>query len=108
MRIGKFFNFMHFLRELHYILVFFSVVVDNLSPDQTYDFRVVAVDGRFETPSKIQEVYTYSSSTLPRFELDESRSRNVSHSGWFIGKSKHSILTTRKIYVSDNTIFTKI
>ena len=64
----------------------FSVVVDNLSPDQTYDFRVVAVDGRFETPSKIQEVYTYSSSTLPRFELDESRSRNVSHSGWFIGK----------------------
>ena len=62
------------------------MVVDDLSPDQTYDFRVVAVDGRFETPSKIQEVYTYSSSTLPRFELDESRSRNVSHSGWFIGK----------------------
>ena len=83
------------------------MVVDNLSPDQTYDFRVVAVDGRFETPSKIQEVYTYSSSTLPRFELDESRSRNVSHSGWFIGKSKHSLLISRKILVFDKTFFSK-
>ena len=74
-------------------------MVDNLSPDQTYDFRVVAVDGRFETPSKIQEVYTYSSSTLPRFELDESRSRNVSHSGWFIGKyyTQHSAPETFKM-----------
>ena len=41
-----------------------SVVVDDLEFDQFYDFRVVAVDGRFETPSQIQDVYTYS--TLPQ------------------------------------------
>ena len=58
-----------------------SIVVSNLEPDMTYDFRVVAVDGVFETPSETRQVYTYS--TLPppwaAGELP------VSHSGWFIG-----------------------
>ena len=40
-----------------------SIVVTNLEPDHTYDFRVVAVDGVFETPSEARQIYTYS--TLP-------------------------------------------
>lgn len=40
-----------------------SIVIANLEPDHTYDVRVVAVDGIFETPSLPLEIYTYS--TLP-------------------------------------------
>ena len=58
-----------------------SIVVTNLEPDTTYDFRVVAVDGVFETPSETRQVYTYS--TLPPpWAAGEPP---MSHSGWFIG-----------------------
>ena len=29
-----------------------SIVIEGLDPDNTYDFRVVAVDGDYETPSE--------------------------------------------------------
>ena len=35
-----------------------SIVVRGLDQETYYDFRVVAVDGVFETPSSPQEVYT--------------------------------------------------
>ncbi len=37
-----------------------SIVIRGLEPDFTYDFRVVAVDGRHETPSETLPIYTYS------------------------------------------------
>ena len=37
-----------------------SIVIEGLDPDNTYDFRVVAVDGDYETPSETIPVYTYS------------------------------------------------
>jgi neuronal cell adhesion protein len=58
-----------------------SIVMSGLDPDVTYDFRVVAVDGTFETPSEILEVFTYS--TLP--PSGAAGSRPMAHSGWFIG-----------------------
>ena len=58
-----------------------SIVVNNLEPDYNYHFRVVAVDGVFETPSDPLEVYTYS--TLP--PSGAAGSRPIAHSGWFIG-----------------------
>lgn len=35
------------------------VVVRGLEPEETYEFRVVSVDGEFKTESKIQDVVTY-------------------------------------------------
>lgn len=58
-----------------------SIVVTNLEPDLNYDFRVVAVDGVFETPSDTVQLYTYS--TLPA--SGAAGSRPIAHSGWFIG-----------------------
>ncbi len=58
-----------------------SIVVNDLEPDYNYDFRVVAVDGVFETPSDSLQVYTYS--TLP--PSGAAGSRPIAHSGWFIG-----------------------
>merc|ERR1719251_705938 len=37
-----------------------SIVVKGLDPGQVYSFRVVAVDGAFQTPSRIQDVHTYA------------------------------------------------
>ena len=37
-----------------------SIVITGLDPDETYDFRVVAVDGDHETPSETISIYTYS------------------------------------------------
>ncbi|TRY75568.1 hypothetical protein TCAL_04520 [Tigriopus californicus] len=58
-----------------------SIVVRGLDPDETYDFRVVAVDGKHQTPSRILPVYTYSS--LP--SSGASGYEPIAHSGWFIG-----------------------
>ena len=56
-----------------------SIVISGLDPDYTYDFRVVAVDGKHQTPSEVLPVYTYS--RLP----DPAGTQNLAHSGWFIG-----------------------
>ena len=61
-----------------------SVVVQGLDPGQTYEFRVVAVDGRFETPSSVQDIHTYAH--LPS-AADRGAAINSS-SGWFIGKQE--------------------
>ena len=58
-----------------------SIVVPNLEADYNYDFRVVAVDGVFETPSDHLQIYTYS--TLP--DSSAAGARPIAHSGWFIG-----------------------
>jgi hypothetical protein len=58
-----------------------SVVVQGLDPGHIYEFRVVAVDGRFETPSAVQDIHTYAH--LPSAS-DRGSSINSS-SGWFIG-----------------------
>ena len=58
-----------------------SIVVKGLEPGHTYQFRVVAVDGRFQTPSRIQDVHTYAS--FP--PMDQMNQSTVASSGWFIG-----------------------
>ena len=52
-----------------------------LEPGLTYQFRVVAVDGQFQTPSRIQDVTTYAS--FP--PMDQINQSTVASSGWFIG-----------------------
>jgi hypothetical protein len=61
-----------------------SVVVQGLDPGHIYEFRVVAVDGRFETPSAVQDIHTYAH--LPSAS-DRGSSINSS-SGWFIGTAR--------------------
>ena len=58
-----------------------SIVVKGLEPGFTYQFRVVAVDGRFQTPSRIQDIHTYD--TFP--PMDSMNQSTVASSGWFIG-----------------------
>jgi neuronal cell adhesion protein len=58
-----------------------SVVVQGLDPGHVYEFRVVAVDGRFETPSAVQDIHTYAH--LP--SASDRGSSVLSSSGWFIG-----------------------
>ena len=58
-----------------------SIVVRGLEPGLTYQFRVVAVDGQFQTPSRIQDVTTYAS--FP--PMDQINQSTVASSGWFIG-----------------------
>jgi len=58
-----------------------SIVVRGLDAGHTYEFRVVAVDGRYSTPSRVQNVHTYAH--LP---LQEGRNQQtMASSGWFIG-----------------------
>jgi hypothetical protein len=59
-----------------------SVVVQGLDPGHVYEFRVVAVDGRFETPSAVQDIHTYAH--LP--SASDRGSSVLSSSGWFIGR----------------------
>ena len=59
------------------------VVVQGLDPGFVYEFRVVAVDGIYETPSIIKNVQTYAS-------FPDSADRGgavVGSSGWFIGNN---------------------
>jgi len=56
-----------------------SIIVRGLDQGHYYQFRVVAVDGKFETPSAIKDVYTYE-----KFYA-ESHQQTVASSGWFIG-----------------------
>lgn len=58
-----------------------SIVIRGLDPDIEYDFRVVAVDGKLETPSESLPVYTYS--TMP--PTGAAGTQPLAHSGWFIG-----------------------
>ena len=58
-----------------------SIVVRGLEPGLTYQFRVVAVDGQFQTPSRIQDVMTYAH--FP--PMDQINQTTVASSGWFIG-----------------------
>jgi len=58
-----------------------SIVIRGLDPDVEYDFRVVAVDGKLETPSEVLPVYTYS--TMP--PTGAAGYQPLAHSGWFIG-----------------------
>jgi len=58
-----------------------SIVVKGLEPGHTYQFRVVAVDGMYQTPSRIQDVHTYA--TFP--PMDSINQSTVASSGWFIG-----------------------
>ena len=58
------------------------VVVQGLDPGFVYKFRVVAVDGKYETPSPTQDVQTYA-------KLPDAADRGgavVGSSGWFIGR----------------------
>ena len=52
-----------------------------LEPGLTYQFRVVAVDGQYQTPSRIQDVITYAH--FP--PMDQINQTTVASSGWFIG-----------------------
>jgi hypothetical protein len=58
-----------------------SVVVQGLEPGYIYQFRVVAVDGEYETASLSQDVHTYG--TLP--EAADRGGIVLASSGWFIG-----------------------
>lgn len=55
-----------------------SIVIRGLDPDYVYDFRVVAVDGGYEKPSEVLQVYAYS-------EIPPTQRTKLEHSGWFIG-----------------------
>ena len=59
-----------------------SVVVQGLEPGYVYQFRVVAVDGEYETASLSQDVHTYG--TLP--EAADRGGIVLASSGWFIGQ----------------------
>lgn len=57
------------------------VVVQGLDPGHVYEFRVIAVDGIYETASTIQDIVTYA-----RLPSAENRGGTiVASSGWFIG-----------------------
>jgi len=58
-----------------------SIVVKGLDPGHVYEFRVVAVDGAFQTPSRIQDVHTYAH--LP--PAGGRGQTTLASSGWFIG-----------------------
>ena len=55
-----------------------SIVIRGLDPDYVYDFRVVAVDGSYEKPSEVLQVYAYS-------KIPPTQRTKLEHSGWFIG-----------------------
>ena len=58
------------------------LVVQGLHMDAIYEFRVVAVDGAFTTPSAIQEVNTYTDKPVAA----DRGGVVVASSGWFIGR----------------------
>ena len=69
------------------------VVVQGLDPGFVYEFRVVAVDGKYETPSPIQDVQTYA-------KLPDAADRGgavVGSSGWFIGRIPFLRCTPREV-----------
>jgi len=58
-----------------------SIVVKGLDPGFVYEFRVVAVDGTFQTASRIQNVHT-----VAHLPVQEGRGQQtLATSGWFIG-----------------------
>ena len=65
-----------------------SVVVQGLEPGYVYQFRVVAVDGEYETASLSQDVHTYG--TLP--DAADRGGIVLASSGWFIGQSSSQYL----------------
>jgi len=58
-----------------------SIVVKGLDPGTVYSFRVVAVDGEFQTPSWVQSVNTYLNIAAGH----QPRQSTLASSGWFIG-----------------------
>ncbi|XP_052866871.1 neuroglian isoform X2 [Anopheles cruzii] len=55
------------------------LVVRGINPNHLYEFRVVSVDGEYETESATQEVDTYGIQSSVR--VDD----NIATAGWFIG-----------------------
>jgi len=58
-----------------------SIVVKGLDPGQVYSFRVVAVDGEYQTPSRVQSVNTYLNIAAGH----QPQQSTLASSGWFIG-----------------------
>ena len=56
-----------------------SIVVRGLDQGETYEFRVVAVDGEYETPSSPRDIYMYEKI------YEGLQQPSVAFSGWFIG-----------------------
>jgi len=56
-------------------------VVKGLDPGQVYSFRVVAVDGEYQTPSRVQSVNTYLNIAAGH----QPQQSTLASSGWFIG-----------------------
>ena len=63
------------------------LVVQGLDMNTVYEFRVVAVDGAFSTPSAIKEINTYTDHPMAA----ERGGVMVASSGWFIGKRQTDI-----------------
>ena len=62
-----------------------SIVIRGLDPDDTYDFRVVAVDGEMQTPSETLSIYTYSQMPATGDMSGAIPDSTIAHAGWFIG-----------------------
>ena len=62
-----------------------SIVIRGLDPDDTYDFRVVAVDGEMQTPSETLSIYTYSQMPTTGDMSGAIPDSTIAHAGWFIG-----------------------
>ncbi|XP_040174803.1 neuroglian isoform X1 [Anopheles arabiensis] len=56
------------------------LVVHGINPDHLYEFRVVSVDGEYQTESATQEVDTYGIQSSVKVPGD-----NIATAGWFIG-----------------------
>ncbi|EAA45046.5 AGAP000720-PA [Anopheles gambiae str. PEST] len=56
------------------------LIVHGINPDHLYEFRVVSVDGEYQTESATQEVDTYGIQSSVKVPGD-----NIATAGWFIG-----------------------
>ena len=65
-----------------------SIVIRGLDYDETYLFRVVAVDGVHSTPSEVESIYTYSKLPMPT-DLEGGGGagsvQSLENAQWFIG-----------------------
>ena len=80
------------------------MVVQGLDPGHVYEFRVIAVDGVFETASTIQEVHTYA--TLPT--AADRGGVMLASSGWFIGRSTETLAASGIQLEPSSEVFMKI